>query len=151
MTRDDLVKAVTRAISIVEGFEVTEQEAKERGITFPTLPQRLYNPGDVRSWRHNGVQYPEQDGYVDFLAWAKLQTCKQPQIEALAEGWRVLTELANQYIDGHYTMCVPPTLVQMLSVYAPACDKNDPGSYSRTVASIVGIPADVPLRSLVTV
>ena len=152
MTLDELVDLVTRAMSIVEGFEVTAEEAAARHIAFPTLPQRLYNPGDIREWKHNGVAYPEQSGYVDFLAWAKLQPGSvNPQAEALAEGWRVLRVLATQYINGQYTHGVPPNLIQMIAVYAPACDKNNPGSYSSVVAAKVGIPADVVLKSLVTV
>jgi hypothetical protein len=151
MTMDQLLDAVTAAMADVEGFDVTAEQAKARGIAFPTRPQRLLNPGDVRHWMHDGVHYPEQNGYVDFLAWA-LDVAKstQPQIDGLAEGWRVVRTLASQYIAGHYTTAKQPNLIQMFAAYAPAADGNNPGSYTRVVATKVGISADVPLVSLIT-
>ena len=151
MTIEQLIDAVSLAMADVEGFDVTAEQAAARGIAFPTRPQRLLNPGDVRHWMHEGVHYPENDGYVDFLAWAlDIAKSTQPEIDGLAEGWRVARTLASQYIAGHYTKAPQPSLIQMFAAYAPAADGNNPGSYSRVVAAKVGISADVPLASLVT-
>ena len=151
MTREELIGKVTSAMSDEEGFDVTETEAKDRGIPFPTLSQRLANPGNIRRWSHDGVKYPRNaTGYVDFVAWAAANKSSNPTADGLAEGWRVLRVLAGQYVDGHYTSSPKPTLIEMFAAYAPAADGNDPGSYTRTVAAKTGLPADVPLASLIT-
>lgn len=143
MNREQLISAIAEAIADEEGFFVAEAEARRRGIKFPTLPQRLCNPGDVRRWKLNGKAYPDAAGYVDFLAWAK----GDPN-QALLEGWRVLYVIVGQYIDGAHHNGRSPSLLEMFAVYAPAEDKNDPGRYALAVAERAGIPADAPLNLL---
>lgn len=40
------------------------------------------------------------------------------------------------------------TIQQMMNIYAPASDGNDPNSYANTIASALGVSADTPLQSL---
>jgi hypothetical protein len=144
MTRTDLINKVALAFADVEGFDVTEEQAKDRKIVFPTRPQRLCNPGDIRHWMHDGKHYPENSGYVDFLLWAN-----GDQEAAISEGWRVLKVLVGQYVDGHYTKAQQPTLVEAVAAYAPAADGNNPGSYTRTVGAKIGLPINTPLITLI--
>lgn len=145
MTREEAIENISNAISVVEGFAVTEAQAKARGIRYPTLAIENMNPGNVRRWRNKGKQYPTRKGYVDFVAWAG----GDPTVGEV-EGWRVLHALVGQYIDGKMTGGKPPSLAEMFRVYAPAEDSNNPASYAQTVAKKTGIPVDVPIKSLIT-
>lgn len=40
------------------------------------------------------------------------------------------------------------TIQQMMNIYAPASDGNNPSSYANTIASALGVPVDTPLQSL---
>lgn len=153
MTRYDLIHRLSKAIAEHEGYYVTEKEARDRGIKYPTRAQRQYNPGNIRKWKDRaGMSYPRTGGYVDFMAWAVEQwpnmafTAQRQNAEE--EGWRVLGALVGQYLLGQYTGNGIPTLRQMFAVYAPAADGNDPDSYARVVGLKVGIGVDVPLSTL---
>lgn len=153
-----LIDAMAEAIAAKEGFYVTEQQARQRGIRWPTIPQRCCNPGNIRAWQDaNGRWYPTTGGlgpdgrprgYVDFLAWARAVHGDLPEAElrerALAEGWRVLKRQIEIYLSGRKTGGKRPSPLQMFQIYAPASDGNDPERYARFVADRLGIPVDKP-------
>ncbi len=139
-----------------EGFFVTESQAKVRSMRFPTRAQRNANPGNVREWHDaNGRDYSQAGGYVDFIAWASVCYPGAPLAElgqkALTEGWRVLRKLVGQYVDGKYTGGKLPTLRQMVAVYAPASDRNDPEGHAQFVANKLGVSATTPVEKLTSV
>ena len=144
MTRIALIQKLATAISIHEGFTLTQEQARKRGAKWPTRAQRNANPGNIRRWSRNGVPYPENGGYVDFVAWAKGDTAK-----GLDEGWRILRVLCGQYVDGKYHKGISPTLAQMFAVYAPSADSNNPDAYARGVAAHLGVSPNVSLASLI--
>lgn len=145
MPREALVSAIADAIATMEGFR-----AKKTTLAF-----RNANPGNIMRWRDkNDRPYPDYKGYVDFVAWAKEKYPDLPEEEqrelGLNEGWRVLKKVINQYIDGRYHGGESPTLAQMFAKYAPkGHGDNDPERYAAFVAEVVGIPVDVPLKSLI--
>lgn len=155
MTKEDLIEKIARAIAEMEGFFVTEAQAKARKIAYPTLAQRNANPGNIRSWKDaQGRPYPQFRGYVDFVEWAseRFPGVSREEISrrALEEGWRVLRVLVGQYLDGKYTQGRPPTLEEMFRVYAPSADGNHPANYARFVAGRIGIRPDQPLSEVIT-
>ena len=152
MTRDQLVDRLAEAIAKHEGFFVTAQQARARGIKYPTMAQRNANPGNIRQWKDGcGRPYPKAGGYVDFVSWAMEPVhgvgSEQIMERALAEGWRVLKRLVLFYVNGRYTKGASPSLRLMFAVYAPASDGNDPESYARFVAECAGLPIDSPLKN----
>jgi hypothetical protein len=154
MTRLELVDRLARAMAEREGFYVTEEQAKARGIPWPTLAQRNANPGNIRRWADaRGKPYPTSKGYVDFVAWAseRFPGASREEISRLAleEGWRVLRALIGQYLDGRYTNGQPPTFDEMFLVYAPSADNNDPAGYARFVASKLGARPDQRITDLI--
>jgi hypothetical protein len=56
----------------------------------------------------------------------------------------------GQYLDGKYTRGQPPTIEEMLRVYAPSADGNDPAGYARFVAAKLGLRPNQRLLDLVT-
>lgn len=144
MRRAELIEKLAMAMAEEEGWLVTPEQARARGIKYPTRAQRQCNPGNIRRWRKDGVQYPTAGGYVDFFAWAGGN-----RVKAVNEGWRLLRVLIGQYIDGQYTGGKSPTLAGMIAVYAPAADSNVPERYARNVAARAGIAVDVPLGGLI--
>lgn len=147
MPDDALVDAVARAIATKEGFYVSETDARRRGMRWPTIAQRLCNPGNLRSWRGaEGKPYPRAHGYVDFLGWARQQYGNATNLQdlAVAEGWRCLKRLVQSYLDGRYHGGRRPSPREMFAVYAPATDHNDPDLYAKFVADRLQIPVDQP-------
>lgn len=147
-TKPKFVDALAEAIKREEGYYVTELQAQVRKIPWPTVAQRLKNPGNIREWKgYVGgklVPYPRkkvQDGwYVDFA---------DPIFEDMPyEGERVLRVLIQQYIDGKYTKGKSPTLMEMFAVYAPAADKNRPMEYARNVGKRLSVPIGTPLKRI---
>jgi len=155
MTRAELIDRLARAIAEMEGFFVSEPQARARKIRYPTLAQINANPGNLRQWRDSrGLPYPTSNGYVDFVAWASERfpgvSREELSRRALEEGWRVLRVLIGQYLDGRYTQGRPPTCEEMFRAYAPSSDGNHPANYARFVAGRLGVRPDQPLLDLVT-
>lgn len=61
--RASLVLAVSEAGALEEGFYVTEEQAKQRKIKWPTLAQLNNNPGNLVMWGSHPIRY----GFVHFL------------------------------------------------------------------------------------
>lgn len=137
MDRAKLMTVIAQAIARHEGYFVSREQARQRGIRWPTLAQRNNNPGNLRRWNN----LPNSSGYVQF-----------PSAEA---GWAALYTLCNQYLDGRYHNGKPPSLREWFRTYAPASDKNDPDSYARFVASALrsaGLPdvdIDIPVKQYI--
>lgn len=164
MTRSELIDAIARAIAEKEGFFVTEEDARRRGIRYPTRAQRNANPGNIRLWRDDrGRWYPTDAGigphgrprgYADLVAWASERfpgvSREELSRRALEEGWRILHALVGQYIEGRYTDGKPPTIAEMFQRYAPVDDSNDPDGYAAFVARRLGVAPSTRLVDLVT-
>jgi hypothetical protein len=153
MNRQELIQKLSEAIAEMEGFYITEAQAKARKIPYPTLAQRNSNPGNIRRWRRLGKPYPVSNNFVDFKAWAKEtfpgMDASNLEQAAINEGWRILKILVGQYIDGLYTGGRPPTFEEMFRIYAPAADKNNPQKYADFVAKKLGASPEQVIRSLV--
>lgn len=167
MTREFLVKGIADAIEIEEGYHATEEHP-----WFPTLPQQLINPGNMRRWRRDE---PRQYGYIDFWAFVnkgeaqaenmprrptKSTSLKQrqkvlaeikakmdlrnPELvkKAYQEGRRCLEALIGQYIDGKYTNGKSPSILKMFQTYAPSTDGNNPFRYADRVGKHLGLSAE---------
>lgn len=145
MTRQELIDRLADGFAHEEGFYIMEEQARKTKICFPTRAQRNLNPGNIRRWSRGGKQYPCSGGYVDFGA-----LFAGDQQTALAEGWRVLKVLIGKYIDGRYHGGNKPTLRELLAVYSPSTDGNDPERYARHVAERADVPIDIPLVTLIT-
>ena len=155
MTRAELIDRIARAIAEMEGFFVSEPQARARKIRYPTLAQINANPGNIRQWRDSrGLPYPTSRGYVDFVAWASERfpgvSREDLSRRALEEGWRVLCVLIGQYLDGRYTQGKPPTFLEMFKVYAPSTDGNHPANYAEFVARRLGAGPNTVIASLIT-
>jgi len=142
MSKGELIPKIAEAIAHQEGFYITEEQARRRGIRWPSLSQRHANPGNVRRW---SPKHPVKNGYVDFVAWAGGDYDR-----AVSEGWRVLKALIEQYIAGKYHNGKSPTLYEMFEKFAPASDKNHPKAYAEFVAERVGIAPDIPLAEVLS-
>lgn len=154
MTRKRLIGSIAEAIAEKEGFRVTQDQAADRRIPWPTIAQRNANPGNIRAWRRNRRPYPTRGGFVDFVAWAATAFPAfgkaQQREAALKEGWRVLKVLISQYIDGRFTGGKPPSAKEMFAIYAPADDRNDPVAYAEFVAFRLAIRPEQPLIDLIS-
>jgi hypothetical protein len=140
----NLVDRILQAVGEHEGFSLTEEQCRSRGIRFPTRAQINCNPGNIRRWSRGGKALPTRAGYVDFAA-----MFPGDRERALKEGWDVLRTLVRQYVDGQYHEGHSPTLREMFAVYAPATDNNDPLVYAETVARKCGVSPDVALADLI--
>jgi hypothetical protein len=142
MTKD-LIDRIALAIATYEGFFITKEAAEKMRLVWPTRAQRNANPGNVRAWRREGKDYPTQDGFVNFVAWAKEHGVPEQHayMAGLAEGWRVLRVLVAKYIESGVT------LRKMMARYAPAEDKNNPDTYARFIGNRLGIDIDEPLNN----
>lgn len=158
MSDQKLIDAMAEAMATKEGFYVSEEQARARGIRWPTVAQRCCNPGNVRAWQDAGGRwYPTTGGlgpdgrprgYVDFVAWARARHGEKPEEElrrlALAEGWRVLKRQIEIYLSGRHTDGRRPSPREMFRKYAPKADGNDPEAYADFVAGRLGISPDEP-------
>jgi len=122
-----LPKRIVQACAEMEGFFVTEEEAKKRGIRYPTAAQRHNNPGNIMDL-----------GFYRQTKRFRLET--YPTVEAgfaAAEAW-----WGRRIREGK-------TLREAIHIYAPqGHGANDPEAYAAFVAGAVGIPPDVPLSQL---
>jgi hypothetical protein len=116
------LQVISESIAKREGFYVTQDQARSRGIHWPTIPQRLNNPGDLMFAGQSGAtDHPVTgvDGKVRHYA----------EFESEDAGW---TALSRQImLDAKRGL----TLRQFINKYAPAEDGNDPKSYLSQVAA----------------
>lgn len=63
MSDKALIDAMAEAMATKEGFYVTEKQARQRGIKWPTIAQKCCNPGNIRAWQDaQGRWYPTTGG-----------------------------------------------------------------------------------------
>jgi hypothetical protein len=130
------LQQLAEAIAHYEGFYVTEKDAKTRGIEFPTIPQRLHNPGDLI--------YDHQPGAVPFPIVGKDgKTRVFAKFEMPEQGWDAL------YHQIRLDASRGETLLQFINKYAPAADANDPRSYAAYVARQLHVQVFDPLHSVI--
>lgn len=122
MTKADLIARVSIGISEMEGWNVVGSRCR-----------RNNNPGNLRSWK--GV--PVEGGYAKF--------------PTPAEGWDALRRQVEVNIGRGLTLYEffggKPNVYPG---YAPDSDGNHSRQYAEFVAKRVGIPADVPLYTLIS-
>lgn len=63
--REQIIESIANSIEVKEGYYSLPSSRD-----YPTIPQQLINPGNVRRW---SAKHPGQYGYVDFFQWA----CKE--------------------------------------------------------------------------
>ena len=118
------LRAFSEAIGVMEGYNVTEAQAKARGIHFPTLPQLLNNPGDlIFVGQHQAVPYAVKgaDGRTRVY-------CKFPDIETgFADCDFQVSLFAGRNL----------TVQQTINKWAPTDDGNNPNSYTAGLCKIL--------------
>jgi len=122
VTRANLVMRISEAISEMEGLYKPNSRAS-----------RNNNPGNLRSWK--GV--PVEDGYAKF--------------PTMAAGWNALRKQVDKNVGRGLTLYEffggKPNVYPG---FAPDSDGNRSRHYAEFVAKRVGIPADVPLYTLIS-
>lgn len=159
-----IVDAAVEAMAEKEGFYVSEHGARQRGIRWPTLPQRNCNPVNIRHWRDKrNKPYPQTAGYLDLLAWAREKDPLAPEDvlreRALAEGWRIARRQIRLNIDRGLTLFEffagqrnkdGSVRIGGYAGFAPAKDGNDPLGYASFVAEAIaaelGEPVDIDTK-----
>lgn len=115
-TEQQVIEAFAEAIAHFEGFYTQTRN------NIPTVPQRLNNPGDLRSWKdENGRPFPVVNGFVQF-----------PDID---RGWRALRAQCRINIIKRQ-LTVTEFFAGKRGVYwgyANKQDGNDPTAYANFV------------------
>ena len=122
MTRANLVMRIAESIAEMEGF----YKANSRS-------QRQNNPGNLRAWGKT----PVLDGFCNF--------------PTPVEGWNALRRQVDKNVGrGLDLYGFFGGKANVYPGFAPDSDGNRSRNYAEFVAKRVGIPADVPLLSLIT-
>ena len=135
MKLEALVSTFAEAIGNYEGFFVTQEQAKARGIAWPTIAQKNGNPGNLRSWGDR----PINKGYAQFV-----KSDGSPDPDA---GIRALFQQVSKMIKRNLTFLTAfqgergpdGKLLSPTSYggYAPAADANNPKAYARFIFDFV--------------
>lgn len=132
MTETQLINGIAAAIATMEGYHLTEDQARAKKLAYPSVARRNNNPGNLRSWGAN----PVKNGYAVF-----------PNPD---EGWAALRAQIAKNIGRKLTLeeffAGKPGVY---GGYAPAEDSNHPKQYAAFVGRSIGVPVEVPLNSLV--
>jgi hypothetical protein len=125
------LRQFSTAIGEIEGFFVTPEQAKSRGIPWPTVPQRLHNPGDLIYLRqHHSTPFTivGKDGI-------KRTYCK---FETDEDGWEACDFQVALYAGRGLSV------QETINKWAPADDGNNPKSYTAGVCRILNCkPGDL--------
>jgi len=117
----DKETTLAEAIAHFEGFYLTEEEARRQNRHWPTIPQRLNNPGDLvfrdQPFSTDGP-VTGFDGVVRHYA----------KFDTVEHGWEALYRQIE--LDAGRGL----TLWQFVNKYAPAADANNPNEYFAFVA-----------------
>lgn len=133
--RTSFIQAFCDACATKEGFYVTEAEAKQRKIVWPTMAQRNNNPLNIRTWG----SHPRRNGYVHFVPDPE----RGVAITKEHPGWRAAQKQVTRNVfdrgltfreffagqrneDGSLKRNGYPG-------FAPAADNNDPIAYAQFV------------------
>ena len=132
MTKEEFIREFAIAIATQEGYFVKPEDAKKRGIKYPTKSQRQNNPGNLRSWGY----YPIVENTVQFPNAPK--------------GWDALYQQIIKNINRGLTL--EEFFTGKVGVYygfAPSKDSNNPVRYAQFVSKFLGIPAYIPLNKVI--
>ncbi len=140
------LQQIAEAIAHIEGFYLDEAQARALHCSFPTIPQRCNNPGNLM-FVGQAKAKPEPIVGRD----KKTRTyCKFDTIEA---GWAALYR--QIFLDASRTWkdengaAHPMDIAHFIDKYAPAADANDPKSYAHTVARKMGVSVDAKLSDVI--
>lgn len=132
MTKEEFIKEFAIAIATQEGYFVKQEDAKKRGIKYPTKSQKNNNPGNLRSWGY----YPINEGMVQFPNPAK--------------GWDALYQQLVKNINRGLTLGEFFTgKTGVYAGYAPSLDSNNPVRYAQMVGKLLGVSCDIPLNKVI--
>lgn len=135
----DIYEAIADCIMTFEGWK---QPGSIIGGVKGSTSWRNRNPGNLRkSPYQTGI---DDKGYAIF--------------ESLANGWNgLLYDIKAKFAwPNHHNLTGASTLHDLISIYAPATDQNDPQQYSRFIANMIGkiynsqITADTTLNELLS-
>lgn len=143
-TAKQIIASMATAMGNVEGYY---NQGK-----IPTIPQRLNNPLDLRSWKKpDGTAWPEENGYVNFPACQKTG-CTDPD-HPCEIGWaagRVQVSL-NVIKRGLTFLEFFAGKPGVYYGFAPEKDKNEPVIYAQTVLARMtrdlGLPPTVTINT----
>jgi hypothetical protein len=121
-------RRIVDACARVEGFDVTEEQARIRKMRWPTAAQRHNNPGNLMDYQHYKLT----------------RTFRLQQYATVEAGFRAAEDWWMRRIrEGK-------TLRQALHIYAPkGHGDNDPEHYTALVAAATGIAADRRLAEVI--
>jgi hypothetical protein len=100
-------EALADAIMTFEGWRANSRSWRNR------------NPGNLRPFAL--TQAKDADGYRVF--------------DSLAEGWQALLDDLQAKFNGSHRLTPQSTMLDLLNVYAPAGDANDPTDYTQFVCN----------------
>lgn len=101
------LEALADAISQFEGWHKDSRSWRNR------------NPGNLRPYAQG--QATDGENYRVFAS--------------LVEGWQALTDDLTAKLNGSHSLTLDSTLLDLLNVYAPAGDANNPNAYTQFVCS----------------
>lgn len=131
------LELLKHAIAAQEGFFVTQVQAEARGIPWPTVPQRLHNPGDLLYEGQAGAQPHPVTGHDGKIR----DYCE------FADDDAGFCALENQIrLDAERGL----TFWQFIQKYAPSADSNDPSSYFAGIARTLAVGPGDPLANILT-
>ena len=115
----------------MEGFDVTQAQAAERHIKWPTLPQKLNNPGDlIYVGQHKATPFSVVGGDGKVRVYCKFQS--------IDDGFAACDFQLTLYAGRHCTV------QQTINKWAPADDGNNPVSYTAGVCKLMNCkPTDL--------
>ena len=132
MTKEEFIKEFAIAIATQEGYFIRPEDAKKRGIKYPTKSQRQNNPGNLRSWGY----YPIVENTVSF---------PNPQ-----KGWDALYQQIVKNINRGLTLGEFFTGKEGVYYgFAPSKDSNSPVRYAQMVGKLLGISCAIPLNKVI--
>jgi hypothetical protein len=129
-----LIETLALAIGQEEGFFAQKK--------IPTIPQRLNNPGDLRSWKApNGKPYPVANGFACFpdaeTGWAALRT--QCRLNVVKRKLTLREFFGGKRADGRV----------IYAGFAPAADKNNSYQYASNVLRYLARKGAVPAEATI--
>lgn len=95
---------------------------------------RNRNPGNLRPWKDG--QLKDDGGYRVF--------------SSLVEGYQALLDDLRVKLQGSHGLKPESTLLDLLNIYAPAGDNNNPNAYALAVAQWVSVALGKPITTKTT-
>jgi hypothetical protein len=125
------LRQVSDVIGHMEGFYVSQEQAAAQNRRWPTIPQRLNNPGDL-VFEHQKYATPHSIVGIDG------KTRVYAKFDTIEHGWEACDLQLSLYAQRGLTV------EQAIRKWAPADDGNNPGSYTASVCRMLGCgPGDL--------